>query len=195
MRKISLVLVLLFSCIYNTQASEIKNYFKIGAGFSRGEVDAKSPIESFSVKDNTFPTLSIGVGQIYNNMFDYGVNFTYQDYDLNGEELKNYLVSFNLNYLITNNFIVTPYVGVGLNVNNFKSKVEGFGNDKNTELSFAYRIGLRKAINDNFDIDFNIEQSTKADAFSYSKAQNGNAISFNGEFKDTSFNLSLLYKF
>ena len=194
MKKCFLVIMLvsLFSVISSAKANQ---YLKAGTGFIRGEVTDKIAGISETIKENSeLANFQLGIGTEYKN-FDLSANFRYAYFDLDNADFDVYTLSLDANYLFKNSSKLVPYAGIGLNFNHFKTKI-GALSMKESSPSFAYRIGVRTKLNDIVDVDLNVQQTTKSDCFDEDVLTTSGTIErFKGEYKDTSVNISLLFKF
>lgn len=192
MKKVLIAILLAFFVVSNANANNY--YLKFGTGFSLGIVDVEEKFsyqgyiyeDSYDLTENDFPVFSIGIGREVNN-FDYSLNLKTKKFDTGLDNIKVKTLSFDINYLFRHNTTLTPYLGIGLNANKFKTTSDGYDLGKKNTVSFSYRIGARKNLNEKLMLDFNIEHFTKTDCF--------RKYGISGEYQDITANLSLLFKF
>lgn len=206
MKKIFTSFLIIFSvfAFNNVKAGEFfdfeNKYIRFGIGSSKSKIDYSFDGNAYyfdaKFKEDSTPTILVGIGTEYKN-FDISTNFKYQYYKLNNNnKVSVATISFDGNYLFRNSTIFSPYIGAGLNVNSFSVEL---GNDTydNAVVALAYRAGLLINIKDNIDIDLNIQQTTKSDCFEediyFIDLRDYGRLK--GEYRDTSINLNLLFRF
>jgi opacity protein-like surface antigen len=159
--------------------------------YARGSLGySKLGIISEGEEEKKYETVlfGLGYGVLLNDNVSIGGVFEYGHHSIDGGNIDVYTLGIEARYLFTNSTAFVPYLGVGLDYDNYKlsgGDNPDFGDDI---LVPTFTIGSEFGINDLWSLDLNFKYKPESEFVSYK-----HELVF--ELRNISANLGVSYKF
>lgn len=175
MKKYFLLTIILF-IVTTSSAQKTQNIWYFGASLGKSEYDGDFGSATFAPSKAFYPIVGITAGRYISKSFDANLFATYGEYGYHKNSAMNFwgkkadisallLYKFTNGYILEEDFIIQPYLTLGIGIADYSGKKIVGGQDITIPIGGGIKYPFTSTITFQYQLLFNFTSSDKHDGF------------------------------